>query len=208
MKKTILLVMLLFPLQQSHAALVDNGWFTTDTLQELDWLDLSITGGMPVSDALAASPGWRLATNLEVESLFYRLFPNDYVESSDGIVRSTDNPGLPTEIANYMDLFGVVHRFDRIFRGQPNGYSLYTAGKYYDENNILRAMGAYQEVDRQDDLGVVYTVNHGYRYEDRDDLVTQGTYLVRSSIIPVPAAVWLFGSALAGLGWMRGKQSA
>ena len=26
--------------------------------------------------------------------------------------------------------------------------------------------------------------------------------------VPVPAAVWLFGSALAGLGWMRRKQSA
>ena len=28
------------------------------------------------------------------------------------------------------------------------------------------------------------------------------------SAIPVPAAVWLFGSALAGLGWMRRKQTA
>jgi hypothetical protein len=27
------------------------------------------------------------------------------------------------------------------------------------------------------------------------------------SAIPVPAAVWLFGSALAGLGWMRRKQT-
>jgi len=26
--------------------------------------------------------------------------------------------------------------------------------------------------------------------------------------VPVPAAVWLFGSALAGLGWMRRKQTA
>jgi hypothetical protein len=28
------------------------------------------------------------------------------------------------------------------------------------------------------------------------------------NIIPIPAAVWLFGSALAGLGWMRRKQTA
>jgi len=27
------------------------------------------------------------------------------------------------------------------------------------------------------------------------------------SAVPVPAAVWLFGSALAGLGWMRRKQT-
>ena len=30
---------------------------------------------------------------------------------------------------------------------------------------------------------------------------------VNVSAVPVPAAVWLFGSALAGLGWMRRKQS-
>ena len=30
---------------------------------------------------------------------------------------------------------------------------------------------------------------------------------VMVSAVPVPAAVWLFGSALAGLGWMRRKQS-
>ena len=28
------------------------------------------------------------------------------------------------------------------------------------------------------------------------------------SVVPVPAAVWLFGSALAGLGWMRRKASS
>ncbi|MCP3907923.1 MAG: VPLPA-CTERM sorting domain-containing protein [Gammaproteobacteria bacterium] len=27
------------------------------------------------------------------------------------------------------------------------------------------------------------------------------------SAVPVPAAVWLFGSALAGLGWLRRKQT-
>ena len=26
-------------------------------------------------------------------------------------------------------------------------------------------------------------------------------------VVPIPAAVWLFGSALFGLGWMRRKQS-
>jgi len=30
---------------------------------------------------------------------------------------------------------------------------------------------------------------------------------VVASVVPIPAAVWLFGSALAGLGWMRRKQT-
>jgi hypothetical protein len=29
-----------------------------------------------------------------------------------------------------------------------------------------------------------------------------------ASIVPIPAAVWLFGSALAGLGWLRRRQTA
>jgi hypothetical protein len=28
-----------------------------------------------------------------------------------------------------------------------------------------------------------------------------------ASVVPVPAAAWLFGSVLAGLGWMRRKQT-
>jgi hypothetical protein len=38
---------------------------------------------------------------------------------------------------------------------------------------------------------------------------TVGLSLVSGSVsvIPIPAAVWLFGSALAGLGWMRRKQT-
>jgi len=34
----------------------------------------------------------------------------------------------------------------------------------------------------------------------------QGTFT--PAVVPLPAAVWLFGSALAGLGWMRRKQTA
>jgi hypothetical protein len=31
------------------------------------------------------------------------------------------------------------------------------------------------------------------------------SYSLGASVVPVPAAVWLFGSALAGLGWLRRK---
>ena len=32
-------------------------------------------------------------------------------------------------------------------------------------------------------------------------------FIISGSKVPVPAAVWLFGSALAGLGWMRRKKT-
>ena len=54
---------------------------------------------------------------------------------------------------------------------------------------------------------IVGVFNEAYGYEI--DLLTEGELLslVGISEVPVPAAVWLFGSALAGLGWMRRKQS-
>jgi hypothetical protein len=52
-----------------------------------------------------------------------------------------------------------------------------------------------------------------YSYGDWND---EGTFIVAvagyvaesNSVVPIPAAVWLFGSALAGLGWMRRTTSA
>jgi len=37
--------------------------------------------------------------------------------------------------------------------------------------------------------------------------ISMDNMVVASRPVPVPAAVWLFGSALAGLGWMRRKQT-
>jgi hypothetical protein len=44
---------------------------------------------------------------------------------------------------------------------------------------------------------------------------SQGVYVwslpndtITLNVVPIPASVWLFGSALAGLGWMRRKQTA
>ena len=41
-------------------------------------------------------------------------------------------------------------------------------------------------------------------------ILTENTTLVATkvNVVPIPAAVWLFASALAGLGWMRRAQSA
>jgi hypothetical protein len=43
-----------------------------------------------------------------------------------------------------------------------------------------------------------------------DTWISRGSdtpFRLYSNVIPIPAAVWLFGSALAGLGWMRRKQT-
>jgi hypothetical protein len=62
------------------------------------------------------------------------------------------------------------------------------------------------------DNGGVITMNLGNSGELLNQTIegnTEFSYLTTGTIsaVPVPAAAWLFGSALAGLGWLRRKQT-
>jgi hypothetical protein len=62
---------------------------------------------------------------------------------------------------------------------------------------------------------VTQTFNFGSDWSNLDQVVisTSGTPFANAidnivlTAVPIPAAVWLFGSALAGLGWMRRKRT-
>ena len=53
-----------------------------------------------------------------------------------------------------------------------------------------------------------YVYTHIWSGYEKDVMQDGGVFLVRPTVVPVPAAVCLFGSALAGLGWTRRKQTA
>lgn len=59
------------------------------------------------------------------------------------------------------------------------------------------------EVDVEGDFGEGFLNLYGYGYETDADTAN----LAGAGIVPLPAAIWLFGSALAGLGWLRRKQT-
>jgi hypothetical protein len=65
------------------------------------------------------------------------------------------------------------------------------------ESNLTNA-GGTKAIIFDNSISVEIRINS---FQDRD--ITSGTV----SAVPIPAAVWLFGSALAGLGWMRRKQT-
>jgi hypothetical protein len=77
----LLLVSLLALSSPGHAQLVEldfalpgDGWVTRDTVNNLDWIDLTVTDGWSVNDALASGYvtifGYHVATAAEVDSLF------------------------------------------------------------------------------------------------------------------------------------------
>ena len=90
----------------------------------------------------------------------------------------------------------------------------------YDGSNPTRIIGNYAAGGQIEmtlpvpgSLAGLDTANFNAAWSGLSSLEIQaggnnGFYLdnVAMSVVPVPAAAWLFGSALAGLGWIRRKQ--
>lgn len=190
----------------TNAALVDNGTYTTDDVTGLNWLDLTKTIGVSYNEAEAANPGYRYATNAEVENLFATVFSGYYDTVTAGTASSpyygyssADNSGTGA----YSNQLNDIYAFFYLFGGKETVYDTFAVGMYMDENNILRRMGG---VDRPDALGVGLNTVYGLDYNFVEDPATPvnvyGVFLVQGqsvSAVPVPAAVWLFGSGLLGL---------
>lgn len=181
-----------------NAAMVDNGTYTTDTVTGLDWLALSLTDNQAYSTAPINNIEWRYATNTEVENLFITMFDgyydtnltDKYSEGTQGAY--ADQHG---DVLAFIDLFGTT--------GTSTNTSVISLGFYEDEAGVLRKLGVTHisiETSGYDNT-LVYGLDYTYDYDfARDTNVPEaGIFMVRTSVVPVPAALWLFGSGLIGL---------
>jgi hypothetical protein len=109
------------------------------------------------------------------------------------------------------DLFSL-HSFDFGFYDAPGADErpLTVVGRYADNSEISATYDANWGFLETINLGpgwenlaaVIFSVdatdfNTGFEISGYDNIVV--------TAVPIPAAVWLFGSALAGLGWLRRK---
>lgn len=179
----------------TNAALIDNDTFTFDTSTGLNWLDLSETAGMSYSQALSSNSGWRYATYGEVQNLFGVLFNGYYdTDTTRHQSLSADNAysDQAIDVNNFQSLFGIVDSVTASGKTHSYTYGLYSWG----EPSTLRAMGAYSNTDG---LTNIQGIEFYQAYTSSFTADGHGTYLVRTSIVPIPSAVWLFGSGLIGL---------
>jgi len=174
-----------------------DGLITRDTVTGLEWLDVTETAGLSYNNALTSSLidlGFRYADNNEVTQLFNQAFDGYIMTDPTGGNSDTRDAGSyvdqAEDVTSYQELFGTT-------QFQPQSL-IYTHMMYLDEDDILRRIGVtYQTVD---DWSIVWGLDDPFSPDPNTENGAVGTFLVKDlSEVPIPAAVWLFGSGLIGL---------
>ena len=183
-----------------------DGLITRDDSTGLDWLDLTETNNTSRDYVLTQLgsgglfDGWRYATSTEVVALWADNFGIDL-----GLGASPSSPTVDPGVQMAASFLGNI-----INETYPGFYDYGTTGvtstvstNYYPQYDLL---GAYHQIGSPSTSYLTRTNSSLATSSSQGDA---GHYLVQTSPVPVPAAVWLFGSGLLGLiGIARSKKAA
>jgi len=188
-----------------NAAIISVDWqsagdnlITRDTETGLNWLDLTVTNGMSfntVNGQLGSGglyEGFRYATGQEVVDL-YAKFGVTLTAYSPNFIAGPVDPG----IVMASDFLGtIVSEYSTDFTYGGKGMYDYGANL-----TVAYAMGAwyFSGTSVFPSSNVYFDVNYENSLFKTDAEIQTGSFLVQQSAVPVPAAVWLFGSGLIGL---------
>ncbi|MEE8058278.1 MAG: VPLPA-CTERM sorting domain-containing protein [Pseudomonadales bacterium] len=222
-KPLITLALFLFSFSINAATLIDNGSYFTDSASDLDWLTLSNTFNRSYNDisskfgAGEEFEGWRYATGLEFEQLLFGQGAHATAGGCSGFsaggnfcggYSAINSPIQNTLISLFGDTFqqGITGLNAAFFSigiladvGPTSPFSPLTS------HYLALIAGAYTGHSLPDGAEI-YT--HWDAAYDGSRYPEGGSFLVRSSTstVPVPAAAWLFGSALIGLVGIKRRQ--
>jgi len=206
-KKTLFYLLFFTVLgKPAHAALVSDTSFI-DNKTGLEWLKLSETANMTVTEALAAFPGWQIASFTQVSSLLNSVMP-DY--ASEVVVNCDYNSDCAATGTEWIELFGSVKHFSPTDPTLLVGHYAFGVYNYFDQDkqtNSLRLVGARQSLQGAMGLRILGTgLTSNY-----DSLMNQtnssapylATYLVKapgvaqSQSVSAPVSAWLLIAAMA-----------
>ncbi|WP_101757944.1 VPLPA-CTERM sorting domain-containing protein [Oceanicoccus sp. KOV_DT_Chl] len=161
-----------------------------------EWLDITQTLGISYNNMIpmlqegGAFEGWRYATHQEVRTLIRAFGLPEW--QSIGI---WPNDGLNQNTRELTDYLGSTIPDNS--SGTRFGISGIT-GTFTDESNLISMNAVYNGSRRELNLdgSTTRSVNYTSDYS--------GSYLVRT--VPIPAAAWLFCSALIGLVGVKRKK--
>lgn len=193
----------------ANSAVVQADWQSAgdnlqvyDDVTDLTWLDLTVTAGLSYNAVFAELgsggdyEGYRFATSSEVETLF-------------------DDAGIPTvsslgdfQTGNYTPVSGLLDLIGLLNPGADLPYSDgYTADTVDYPSLTSRILGRLQLCDGHTfpngftcSPSAVAALHEDFNGDDFADASTGSFLVLDVEIVPVPAALPLFLSGLAGLG--------
>lgn len=215
-----------------NASILDMDNMTYDTDTGLYWLDVTETYGMSYNEVILETstggslPGWRYATPSELDQLIinfgyspvtqncgYGVLVCDEIIQGDNVIIET----IINTLGDTQDIFLDGSSQERDVSSTGAGYT-----RGYLQQDLVQGVGQYTiPVGFISDGEYVYR-DSGLYYGDTFDNVESfsgllfpdsttnnglGSFLVATSLVPVPAAAWLFGSGLLGLLGFSRKQS-
>jgi hypothetical protein len=114
---------------------------------------------------------------------------------------------------NLQDMFvqvgyGVNIEYVNFVAGELDNPQGRTTGQLHFRNDAGTSLDD-DSIPTAAELGTMNPVIFSYVKRSPDEVGRIEADLISAniSVVPIPASVWLFGSALAGLGWMRRKQT-
>lgn len=183
-----------------------DGLITLDVDNGREWLDVTATVGVSVNQAVSiyAPEGFRLATTEEVIALFvsagideildFSTFPPITVYGSYDFEITFDPNNVSSAagqaaVANLMDLLGFTNEEF----GWLTGHLADEDGDGFHDLARLRKATAFSNA-------AAHTNSSGDAFVPDVPSEFHGSWLVRdAAVVPLPAAVWLFGAALVSL---------
>lgn len=202
------LILLFLTIQPVSAALVEADWLvagdsklTVDTNSGFEWLDLTESTGLSMNEVLSGvggflDMGFRYATTSEISELF----------AAAGISDTTGD-SVPENVEPVIDLLLLMGiTFEYVSSG---GNNIFSSGYHLPDPPDLSGRtlaSAFQLISSGNpplnlDDSLASAVIATSRSLDRDfSEWFDGSYLVReTTVVPLPAAFWLFVSGLLGL---------
>ncbi len=230
LKQTLTVAVLSLSLS-TNAAIIDMDYYTVDTDTGLNWLDVTMTAGLSrdnVNSMLVeggALEGFRYATASELDQLiinFGYVAVNQNCSHAlhcDGMGNSGDPEIIETMIKTLGDTFDKQLDLENNNLDVPEDGAGFTkgilgsqlrsevGGIYYDTaiivdgEQVSRSSGA-SGGDATDNVSTAY----GSFRTDQSHWQLGSFLVAEVAVVPVPAAAWLFGSALIGLVGIKRKK--
>ena len=189
-----------------------------DSSSGLEWLmfdtgDTNFTLGYTLQEAedSYSGDGWMLATETQVNDLFDTFFSGLYVDSGDGTqsgIPESETSKIIQSRNSWLLAFGndaIIADDGSVDFNPDNPNVIYSTGAYLADDEISLGISGIKidfDFDEKNLLTTLY--GPGFTFDDPDPLNSSysgdGVFMVRnSSVVPVPAAAWLFMTGLLGL---------